>query len=86
MRSVLTLPAMDRFRWVALQLDALCDPEYIHCPEDIEEGLCRLPTTLEATSQEILDKFDQYQLTSKSVITEALNLLLCAERTLERDE
>ncbi len=39
----------DRFRWVALQLDPLCDNEQIFNPKDVEARLESLPATLEAT-------------------------------------
>lgn len=75
-----------RFRWVELQVNSLCDPEYIHCAEDVEEALCSLPETLQAIYEESLQTFSHYRVMGKAIIEDALKLLLCAERTLYTDE
>lgn len=74
-----------RFRWVELQVDSLCDPEYIHCAEDVEEALYSLPETLQAI-YESLQTFSHYRVMGKAIIEDALKLLLCAERTLYTEE
>ena len=74
------------FRWVELQIDALCDSDYIYCQEVLEEASHRLPIKLEATYREILVKLNQYPSTSKEFIFGTLSLLLCAEKTLKTDE
>lgn len=69
-----------------LQINSLCDPEYVHCPEDVEETLYLLPETLELTYQDSLDKISRYRATSSESMKDVLRLLLCAERVLSSDE
>ena len=69
-----------------LQIDSLCDPEYVHCAEDVEETLYRLPETLELIYQDSLHKISRYRATSSGSMKDVLRLLLCAERPLNSDE
>lgn len=69
-----------------LQVNSLCDPEYVHCAEDVEETLYRLPETLELTYQDSLHKISRYRATSSGSMKDVLRLLLCAEETLSSDE
>lgn len=69
-----------------LQINSLCDPEYVHCAEDVEETLYRLPETLELTYQDSLHKISRYRATSSGSMKDVLRLLLCAERVLRSDE
>ncbi|KAI9688036.1 MAG: hypothetical protein M1820_010309 [Bogoriella megaspora] len=68
------------FRWVALQVDALCDPEKVFTEADINHLLFSLPPDLEATYARILDDLDRsYPPPSRATIRNVLKLLLCAE-------
>ena len=69
-----------------LQVNSLCDPEYVHCAEDVEETLYRLPETLELTYQDSLNKISRYRATSSGSMKDVLGLLLCAERILSSNE
>jgi hypothetical protein len=71
------------FRWTALQVDSLCDPDYIHTPEDIEELLRTLPETLEATYAETLEKLKRYPKSSRLTVFNTLKLLMCAEYPMD---
>ncbi|KAL6716722.1 hypothetical protein ACLMJK_006290 [Lecanora helva] len=75
-----------RFRWVELQINSLCDPDYIHLPEDVEQALRKLPRTLEETYMETLDKFDRYSDVSKMYIKSLLKWLMVAEENLDVQE
>ncbi|KAI4249047.1 MAG: hypothetical protein L6R42_009093, partial [Xanthoria sp. 1 TBL-2021] len=48
------------FRWVALQVDALCDPYRVFGQKDVEYLLSRLPETLEDTYSAIVRDLDQF--------------------------
>ncbi len=69
-----------------LQINSLCDSEYVHCIEDVEETLYRLPETLELTYQDSLHKISCYRATSSGTMKDFLRLLLCAERSLSSNE
>lgn len=75
-----------RFRWAELQVNSLCEQEYIHCAEDVEEALYSFPETLQAIYQESLQIFSHYKAMSKKVIEGVLKLLLCAEKPLLTSE
>ena len=85
-RILLLEPLNVSFRWVELQIDSLCDAEYIHCEDDVLEAVDQLPDSLETTYKDILEKFKKYQVTSRAVIERVLAFLLCAERTVRIDE
>lgn len=67
------------FRWVALQVDALCDPDRVYTEEDVEYLLPRLPKTLEDTYAVILHSLDNLPPPSREAIRNVLKLLICAE-------
>lgn len=67
------------FRWVALQVDALCDPDRVYTEEDVEYLLLRLPKTLEDTYAVILHSLDDLPTPSREAIRNVLKLLICAE-------
>lgn len=78
-KEALNRKAQGMFRWAALQVESLCDPEYVHSEEDVSELLRTIPETLEATYTEILAKFQRYQTFSREAILNGLKLLMCAE-------
>ena len=67
------------FRWVALQVDTLCDPERVYSVEDVEYLLPKLPKTLEDTYSRILDDLETLPPFSRETIQNLLKLLICAE-------
>lgn len=67
------------FRWVALQVDALCDPDRVYTEEDVEYLLPKLPETLEDTYAKILDDLDGLPPPSREAIKNVFKLLICAE-------
>lgn len=67
------------FRWVALQVDALCDPDRVYSMEDVEYLLPRLPKTLEDTYTRILDDLEGLPPPSRKAIKNLFKLLICAE-------
>ena len=67
------------FRWVALQVDSLCDPDRVYTEEDVEYLLPKLPETLEDTYAEILDDLERLPAPSRETIKNVLKLLMCAE-------
>ncbi|MCJ1401419.1 hypothetical protein MMC11_004632 [Xylographa trunciseda] len=85
-KSLLYLKAQGMFRWVELQIESLCDPDYVQCEADVEYTISELPQTLEATYLESLAKIKDYRGPKRVAIQNAFKLLLCAERTLEVDE
>ena len=74
----LTKKADGVFRWVTLQVDALCDPECAYSERDIEYLLPRLPKTLEQTYAEIMDRIDRLLPPSREAFTNVIKLLMCA--------
>ncbi|MCJ1390751.1 hypothetical protein MMC18_003612 [Xylographa bjoerkii] len=85
-KTLLNLKAQGMFRWVELQVESLCDPDYVQCEVDVEDTARKLPQTLEAVYLETLEKFNSYRETKRDAIDNALKLLLCTERTLKVDE
>ena len=73
------------FRWVALQVNALCSPDRVYSEQDINYLLARLPVTLEDTYKSILDDIDSYHPYSRDAINSALKLLACTELPLGCD-
>ena len=73
-----------RFRWAALQLQALCD---LNSDAAVRERIGRLPPTLEDLYQEYLVKLENYQAEAdRKYAKHTLAWLLCAHRTLRSDE
>lgn len=67
------------FRWVALQVDALCDPDRVFSVEDVEYLLKELPKTLEDTYSRILDGLESLPPPSRDATKNLFKLLICAE-------
>lgn len=67
------------FRWVALQVDTLCDSERVYTAEDVEYLLPKLPPTLEGTYARILDDLESLPPFSRDAIQNLFKLLICAE-------
>ena len=67
------------FRWVALQVDALCDPDRVFSVEDVEYLLQELPKTLEDTYSRILDDLESLPPPSREAMKNFFRLLICAE-------
>lgn len=74
------------FRWVALQVDALCDPDYVYSQEDVEYLLPRLPRTLEDTYSRILSNTDRLPPHSREMLSHIIKLLVCAIQPMEYEE
>ena len=72
-----------RFRWVELQVAAICDPHYIYCAEDVEEALERLPPTLEATYARTMERLGRSGSTTRVVMETTLKLLICAKDSMD---
>jgi hypothetical protein len=84
--SPLMLEPYHRFRWVALQIDAICDANLVYSASGVEWRLKRLPKTLEDTYTEILENISLYDPDQKHVATNALKWLMCAQRQLTVQE
>ncbi|KAL8905267.1 MAG: hypothetical protein Q9207_002738 [Kuettlingeria erythrocarpa] len=67
------------FRWVALQVDALCDPYRVFSQKDVEYLLSRLPETLEDTYSAIVRDLDQFTPPISQAIKNTIKLMICAE-------
>ncbi|KAI4211489.1 MAG: hypothetical protein LQ351_005791, partial [Letrouitia transgressa] len=67
------------FRWVAMQIDTLCDPDYVYGEDDIKYLLSKLPGTLEETYAKALNDLDGLPPPSREAIKNTCKLLLCAE-------
>lgn len=67
------------FRWVALQVDALCDPDRVYSEKDVEYLLPKLPETLEDTYAAIVDSIDTLTPPSRDAFRNVIKLLMCAE-------
>ena len=74
------------FRWVALQVDALCDPDRVYSQEDVEYLLPRLPETLEDTYSKILSDTDRLLPHARQMLSSIIKLLLCAIRPMTYEE
>ncbi|KAL9084821.1 MAG: hypothetical protein Q9165_007889 [Trypethelium subeluteriae] len=75
------------FRWVTLQMDALCDPERVFTEADVEELLLSLPANLEESYARIITDLDRlYPLPTRNTIKNALKLLICAEYPMDVDD
>ena len=66
------------FRWVALQIDALCDPDRVYSQEDVEYLLPRLPETLGDTYSKILSDTDRLPPHGRHMLRSIIKLLICA--------
>jgi len=84
--SPLMFEACHRFRWVALQIDAICDANLVYSASSVEWRLKRLPKTLEDTYTEILENISLYDPDQKQVATNVLKWLTCARRQLTVQE
>ena len=71
-----------RFRWVELQVAAICDARYVYCAEDVEEALKKLPPTLEATYSRIIERLGRSGSTTRVVMETILKLLICVEDSM----
>ncbi len=71
------------FRWVALQVDALCDPYRVFSPKDVEYLLSRLPETLEDTYSAIVRDLDQFAPPSCQAIKTTIKLMICVEYPID---
>ena len=70
------------FRWVALQVDALCDPDRVYSQEDVEYLLPRLPETLGDTYSKILSDTDRLLPHTRHQLSIIIKLLICAIRPM----
>lgn len=84
--SPLMLEPCHRFRWVALQIDAICDANLVYSASSVEWRLKRLPKTLEDTYTEILENISLYDPDQKQVAVNALKWLMCAQSQLTVQE
>lgn len=75
-----------RFRWVELQINSLCDPDYIHVSQDVDETLDRLPETLEETYSGTMTKFKRYSEYSRTAVESLLKFLMVSKRILTFSE
>ncbi|KAL8753882.1 MAG: hypothetical protein Q9199_004733 [Rusavskia elegans] len=71
------------FRWVALQVDALCDPYRVFGQKDVEYLLSRLPETLEDTYSAIVRDLDQFTPPSCQAIKDTIKLMICVEYPID---
>ncbi|KAL8916277.1 MAG: hypothetical protein Q9208_008606 [Pyrenodesmia sp. 3 TL-2023] len=74
------------FRWVALQVDALCDPYRVFSQKDVEYLLSRLPETLEDTYSAIVRDLDKFTPPSCQAIKNTIKLMICAEYPIDARE
>lgn len=75
-----------RFRWVALQLDAICDPEFVYTAGDVTHKLDKLPETLQETYAKIFVLISKYPPDSREVTERALKWSMCAQKFLSTRE
>lgn len=73
----------ERFRWVILQVENLCDFERIKHEDDIEQELGRLPKTLEGSYDVIFKRIQDSAPKSRSVADSVIRWLLCARCPLK---
>lgn len=76
----------DRFRWVSLQLQNICDSQRMKHEEDIRAELGKLPKTLNESYQVIYERIMNAGETSQKIADSALKWLLCAKRRLSPSE
>ncbi|KAG8525573.1 uncharacterized protein KY384_009217 [Bacidia gigantensis] len=70
------------FRWAALQVETLCDPDRVYSEKDVKYLLPMLPPTLEDTYAQVLEEIGSLPLPSREAITQVLQLLICAEGSM----
>lgn len=74
------------FRWVALQIDNLCDASRIKIETDVLEEVGQLPTTLGEAYNQTYERVLNLARTSREVAMRVLKWLMCAQKMLsERD-
>jgi hypothetical protein len=78
--------AVVRFRWVTLQIAALCDRETMKRKEDVEERLGKLPSKLHDLYAEIYDRIENTASHGRSITEQTLMWLLHAQRQLAAEE
>ncbi|MCJ1263941.1 hypothetical protein MMC22_003812 [Lobaria immixta] len=74
------------FRWVALQLDAICDPEFVYIADDVKHKLQKLAETLQQTYAGIFEMISKYPPDSREVTERALRWSMCAQQLLSTQE
>ena len=74
------------FRWVALQIHALCDLEKVYSEEDVDYLLTRLPRTLEEAYLSNLTKIERLPPPSREAVKNVIRLLIRAEYPMDTDE
>lgn len=74
------------FRWVALQVDALCDLDRVYSQEDVEYLLPRLPETLEDTYSKILSDTDRLLPHGRQMLRSIIKLMICAIHPMTYEE
>ncbi|PVF91917.1 hypothetical protein CPB86DRAFT_260734 [Serendipita vermifera] len=78
--------ARGMFRWVSLQIAALCDPYKMTMPEDVEQRLRELPKELDDLYAEIYKRIKETSSSGFSIAKMTLTWLLYAQRQLSSEE
>jgi hypothetical protein len=86
MKSVVSLIGLSRFRWVTLQVAALCNQDEIKTSKDVKDRLGKLPRDLHKLYDEIYERIKKMAPNSFSVAQTILKWLLYAQRQLSPDE
>ena len=77
---------LHRFRWVALQIQSLCNHQRVKHEEDIQIELQKLPRSLKQSYDLVYDQIMNSSDTTRFIATRALQWLLYAQRKLTTRE
>lgn len=78
--------AQGMFRWVSLQVEALCDPEQVIREHDVVQTLTKLPSTLSKSYDVVFDRILRLHAESRSIAVTTLQWLLAVEKMLSIEE
>ncbi|KAI9856843.1 MAG: hypothetical protein M1824_005216 [Vezdaea acicularis] len=78
--------AQGMFRWVSLQIEALCDCERLPHQDDVREELDNLPEKLVDSYNVIYQRILRLAPKARAVVDRTIKWLLCAQRPLSNEE
>lgn len=74
-----------RFRWVSLQLQALCNPR-IRTAKSLRKWLTSLPSNLEASYDVVYEQIKELRDETRTIAQNTIRWLLCSKQQLQSSE
>lgn len=83
--QVLMLTSVERFRWVSLQLQHICNSRRFKIPQAVQDELGKLPDTLKESYDVIYDQILDYDDRIRQIVERAISLLLTLRHNLSNE-